>query len=269
MERLKWKKSSTSMEPSFDLRAYEQRKIDDYNRSQGYLTDYDCPKCRNRGNFLHLREDNTRYSTDCSCMNTRRALQRLAASGLKEVIREMTFDKFEPSESWQKALKEGAMEYARGGEGWMLIAGPSGIGKTHLCTAVCRERLLRGEDVHYMGWRDVIPRLKAMDPEDPEREKLLRLLKNAQVLYIDDLFKTGAGADGKAMPTVADINLAFEILNYRYVNHLATILSTEKPLAELLKIDEATASRIVERCGSHAYSVKNGKNYRLRNLEHL
>jgi len=269
LERLNWNRMNTYTVPSFDPEQYERMRMDSYNASSGNLTDYDCPKCRNRGNFLRLREDLSRYFVPCSCMKTRSALRRLAASGFQNIVREMTFDRFQTSEGWQQALKEGAMEFAREGSGWLLISGPSGIGKTHLCTAVCRERLLKGEDVHYMSWRGDSARLKARITEDPEREALLQRIKNVQVLYIDDLFKTGAGSDGQSRPSSADLNLAFEILNHRYINHLCTLLSTEKTVSQLLKIDTATASRIVERCGSHAYSVREGKNYRLRNLQRL
>ena len=45
---------------------------------------------------------------------------------------------------------------------------------------------------------------------------LIELYKNVEVLYIDDLFKTGKSEGGLQKPTAGDINLAFEIINYRY-----------------------------------------------------
>lgn len=83
-------------------------------------------------------------------------------------------------------------------------------------------------------------------------------------MYIDDLFKVGRAADGTSNPTGADVSLAFEIINYRYVNHLPTIVSTEKSPQELVGIDEATGSRIIELAGGNVYSIGRDqrRNYR-------
>lgn len=266
MEPMNWKKIGSTAVPSFDRRTYEQSRVDWLNSTPGNLTGMDCPKCRNRGYTARLREDLTLCIVPCDCQETRRSVQRMERSGLEKSIRDMTFDKFRAEEPWQRQLLEGAREYAREGSGWLLICGQSGSGKTHLCTAVCRERLLRGEAVRYMAWREEAARLKAFSQEPQAREAALQELKQSQVLYIDDLFKTGRGPDGAALPTAADINLAFEILNHRYVSGLPTILSTEKLVRELTAIDEATASRILERCGRHVYAIARNqrRNHRFR-----
>jgi len=268
LERLNWKELSQSMATSYDPVWLAQARADSYNATTGSLGYLDCPKCRNRGTIAHPRQDNTLAFSECSCVKTRNAIARMERSGLKNSIRELTFDKFQAIEPWQKQLKEDAMAYARDPQGWFLVCGQSGSGKTHLCTAICRERLLKQEDVHYMSWREDIPRLKALMADDPEREKLLTRLKTAQVLYIDDLFKTGADSSGRRSPTAADVNLAFEILNYRYINRLTTILSTELLVEELLAVDEAASSRILERAGKYVNVIKSdrSRNYRLRNI---
>ena len=51
------------------------------------------------------------------------------------------------------------------------------------------------------------------------------------------------------------MKLAFEILNYRYINKKPTILSSEWYINELADMDEATASRIAERCGEFSMMV--------------
>ena len=45
------------MKQPIDKAAYEQQRVDNYNATAGTLTDYDCPKCRNKGNIAHVRED--------------------------------------------------------------------------------------------------------------------------------------------------------------------------------------------------------------------
>ena len=160
------------------------------------------------------------------------------------------------------------MAYANDPKGWLLLCGQSGSGKTHLCTAVCRHRLLSGDEVRYMPWRDTVSALKAMSLDSEQRQQTIDNLKQAQILYIDDLFKTGRAADGTNNPTGADTNIAFELLNFRYNNHLCTIISTEKSPQELAQIDEATGSRIIEMAGSNVFSVRRdtSKNYRLRGV---
>jgi len=268
LERLSLDMLSRTMASSFDPVQYARSRADNFNATSGDKGYLDCPKCRNRGLFAHCNPDNTLSFSECSCMKTRKALARMERSGLKGSIRDMTFEKFHASEPWQKTLKEGAVTYARSPQGWILLCGQSGSGKTHLCTAICRERLLQQEDVHYMSWREEIPRLKAMPHDDPQRDLMLKHLKTVQVLYIDDLFKTGTDESGRCRPTTADINLAFEILNYRYCNHLSTIISTELQVHQLLAVDEATGGRILERAGIHVYSIRQDKqrNYRLRNV---
>ena len=152
-------------------------------------------------------------------------------------------------------------------------AQPSGCGKTHICTAICREFLLHESEVVYMLWRDDIVRIKAAITDSEEYSGEIQRYKQAETLYIDDLFKTGRGQDDSGMqkPTAADINVAFEILNYRYNNKLPTIISSECTMSELLKIDEAIAGRIVECASPMVLAVRpdKGKNYRLKKAVEL
>ena len=107
-----------------------------------------------------------------------------------------------------------------------------------------------------------------MSLDNERRAEILKGFKSAQILYIDDLYKTGKAADGSSNPTGADIGLAFEIINHRYINHLPTIISTEKTAQELVEIDEATGSRILEMAEGHIYSIGRDmkRNYRLRGV---
>ena len=62
----------------------------------------------------------------------------------------------------------------------------------------------------------------------------------------------------------------YPILNYRYINHLPTIFSTECDIDMLLDLDEALAGRIIESCGTNITVFKGREyNYRLRNLKNL
>ena len=257
--------------PPYDPAAHARMRAETVNALTGDLTGYDCPKCRNRGVIAFPREDGSIFTRECNCMTIRRCVWEMEKSGLKNSIRAMTFDAYNATEPWQQILKNGARDYAEKPEGWLLLCGQSGCGKTHLCTAVCRQQLYNGQQVRYMPWRDKIATVKALSLDSPQRTLLMDSWKQAQILYIDDLYKTGRGPEGTEHPTGADVNLAFEIINYRYINHLPTIISTEKMPQELVQIDEATGSRIIEAAGSHVYAVSldQKRNYRLRGVVNL
>lgn len=254
-------------------RDWEQARVDSFNTSYGTRNEedgHDCKLCRNKAIIAHL-EDRPDGSfrmvyTSCKCEEIRRSIMRMKRSGLKDIIKDYTFDKFIASEPWQKAIKAAAMEYAKDPHGWFFLGGQSGAGKTHLCTAICREFLLEGKRVIYMLWRDEIVKIKSAAMDSDELTNMLQKYKTADVLYIDDLFKTGKDKDNSIQkPTVADINYAFEIINYRYNNpSLLTIISSELTEDELLDIDEAIGGRIYERSKSFTIAKNRDRNYRIK-----
>lgn len=253
----------------------EQFRVDSMNNAVGCRNEedgYDCKICMNRGYIAKLVDyGNERYShciADCKCVEVRNSIMRMKRSGLKDIIKDYTFEKFEDTESWQKHIKTAAISYAENPEGWFFLGGQSGAGKTHLCTAICREFLLEGKRVRYMLWRDDVVKLKAAVTDSEEYSRLISPYKTVDVLYIDDLFKTGKTAEGDTQkPTGADINVAFEIINYRYNNpSLLTIISSELTEDELIDIDEAIGGRIYERAKKNAVNIgKNrDRNYRIK-----
>lgn len=267
MEKLNLNPFGLSVQ-SFDPLALARMKADTINSTLGDLTGFDCPKCKNRGNIAFPKEDGGVSFRECDCMRIRRCVLEMEKSGLKSIIKEKTFEAYNDVEPWQKAIKEGTIAYSENPAGWLLMCGQPGSGKTHLCTAVCRHRLLAGDEVRYMPWREKISEIKAMSLDNERRVEILKGFKTAQILYIDDLYKTGKAADGSSNPTGADVGLAFEIINYRYINHLPTIISTEKTPQELVEIDEATGSRIIEMAGKNVYAIAKDpkRNYRLRGV---
>ena len=107
-----------------------------------------------------------------------------------------------------------------------------------------------------MPYRSSITNLKQSITDEENYQKEVNIYKNAQVLMIDDLFK------GKI--TESDINIIYEVLDYRYFKSLPVIVTTEKSVEELLKIDEAIGSRLYEMSKSHLISIKGEKlNYRI------
>ncbi|MDO4531279.1 MAG: ATP-binding protein [Bacillota bacterium] len=240
-----------------------ERGADNYNEQWGDLKGADCPICRNKG-YVMAQLNGCDYFVDCTCMAQRKSRQRLEKSGLAAVADEYTFDAFQTTEPFQKTMKTLAERFAAEGKGWFYIGGQMGCGKSHLCTAICNDLMVGGKQVHYMVWTEELPKLKALKMEEAAYAREMNRWKEAEVLYIDDFFKTRRGGT----PTDADIGTAFELVNARYNSGRMTIFSGEKTLPEVIEYDEALGSRIFQRCGGFVVSVgkDRGKNYRLKQM---
>lgn len=247
-----------------------QWMVDSLNRSAGDINDgYDCEKCHNKGFIALAVEHNGHWYENvrpCKCMKARKMLRRLSDSGLKGVVEKYSFDKFQTEDAWQTTLLQAAKEYAANPKGWFFIGGQSGAGKTFLCTAISVQLLRQQMEVRYMLWRDEAAAIKAIITESAEYQRRVDELKNVEVLYIDDLFKAGSSG-----VTTGDINLAFEIINYRYMKNKTTIISTEQTIQQLLVIDEAIAGRIAELAGGNCFNIRKdgSKNFRTKHIKEL
>lgn len=225
-----------------------------------------CSKCGGKG-FIYVPDEHEGFrAKECECNKKRKAMARLRRSGLENVIKELTFDRYKATEDWQKEAYNKAKAYAENPKGWLYIGGQVGVGKTHLCTATCRELLLQGKEVRYFPWRDVT--ILKQQINDDRYSNELDSLKTSEVLYIDDLFKGGKENQktGKIEPTPADVNIAFEILDYRYKNNLPTILSGERYLPELMDIDEGVGSRVYQMAKDSNSNIKRDSSRNWRTL---
>lgn len=239
---------------------YEKKRADLINLTPGDLTDLECDVCLNRGYIATVKKDNLCLQ-ECQCVIKRRSLNRLRRSGLEKLVETYTFESYSTKEQWQADAKQQAMQFLSDYQGkWFIACGSVGSGKTHICTAMCKELIEAGKDVKYMMWLDESLKLKATVNDIDEYDYLIKDLKSTDILYIDDLFKTEQGKT----PTSADVRLAFEILNHRYTNKKTTIISTERPLKNLLEIDEAVGSRIYEMTKDYRLPITGNKNWRLK-----
>lgn len=223
----------------------------------------DCGKCKNKGVIYFMNGDEL-LCKPCECMSYRDSVMKIKNSGLSESMKKYTFKSFEVVQEYQKLMKEKAANFIKNKGRCFFVGGQIGCGKTHICTATAGYFLRHGKPVRYLQWRDDTPKIK-IGISDGSSQNHIEELKKVEVLYIDDLFKNKEGAE----PTGADINLAFEIINYRYINSdLITIISSEKTLAELLLIDEAIGSRIAEMSEQYNISIAKDirKNYRLKGV---
>jgi len=240
-------------------------KVEHYNNTIGDLKGYDCQECLNKG-YIMFDENGYDIIKPCKCKKIRDSIRNIKNSGLENLLQSYSFDKYIAKESWQKHIKDLALKFINDTQGnWFFIGGQVGSGKSHICTAIVNELLNQGLESLYMKWRDDSVELK-QSINDPEiYSKLVKRYKNVKVLYIDDFLKTELGKQ----PTSADIMLAFEILNHRYINQdLITIISTEKNVDDLIEIDEAIGSRIYQMSKKYCVQLSKDKekNMRLRDL---
>lgn len=238
-------------------------KVNSFNEEEGNFNDYDgynCDICKNKG-YIALNIDNDFYLQECECIKTRNSIKNMNESGLKDFIQKYKLNSFETQEEFQKNIKEKALEYInKKTKKWFFIGGQSGSGKTFICSAISRELLLQNKSLYYFQWREDSRKLKAIVNEEKEYDEFMERIKEIDVLYIDDFFKT----QRNATITTADINLAFEIINYRYKANKETIISSELTLNEIIDIDEAIGGRIKELSIFIDVSKDRKKNYRLK-----
>ena len=237
-----------------------QMRVDAYNTQSGTLTGCHCEKCHDKG-MIATVEDGYEMMHPCSCMKTRDTLRRIRESGLESLLRVCTFQNFETAEPFQSHLLKCAKSYLQEQHKWFYVGGQTGCGKTHICTAIVGGMIRQGCSVRYMVWREASNVLKAA-LADGSYAAQIAAYKEADVLYIDDLFKTGSTAEISG----ADVRLAFEILDYRARNQMLTILSTEWLLSQLRQIDGAIGGRIMQMSRGYAFEIRpdNQKDYRLR-----
>lgn len=242
---------------------YDEWQCNIANSITGNLTGYDCSECKNRGYFTRLDEYRNQVVAECRCMKIRRAKSRLEKSGLAVIAEKSTFRMFETPEEWQKKVKQSAVNYANNNSGkWLFMAGQSGCGKTHLCTAVCVHLINQGHDVRYVLWRDLLHELESLRFKNEEYSQKMYWLKTIEILYIDDFMKSIGNK-----PSESEMNYAYEVINARYTARKITIISSELMKDELYKFDSALAGRIFECAGEFIIQISadNSRNYRLKN----
>lgn len=216
-----------------------------------------CEKCKNRG-YIAVPYKGWWSTIECSCMPKRKMILEAKLSGLGNLLEKCTFETFRIEHDWQRAMKNAAMRYVENHNGdWFYVGGQVGSGKTHICSAIVGELIKKGISAKYMLWRDEVTTIKRNMVED-DYNVLIDKFRKAKLLYIDDFFK----ADSK--PTSADINIAFEILDYRYRANLPTIISSELLAVELMNLDESIGSRIMQKASKYMLSIAKDKSKNVR-----
>lgn len=223
-----------------------------------------CEKCGGRGWILY-KKDGIDYARPCECQEVMKAKSRLDASGISEEFHKKGFKNFnDRNMETLRNARNTAISYCKNfpeikntNRNSIIFMGQVGSGKTHLSMAICNNLMdFHKVGVIYMPYREEITKIKQSVKDELNYSRAINKFKTCQVLMIDDLLK------GKS--TEADVNILFEIINYRYLNMLPVIVSTEKTKDELLDFDEGVMSRVLEMTKDYQIEIIGEQyNYRL------
>lgn len=239
----------------------KQEKLDcSKNVEDSAKSKYKCDKCKD---MLFIELEDGSFGP-CECRNFRIAEDKLKASGVSEEFRKKRFENFryensiETMEAYAKTknYSKNFEENRAVRKNSIMLMGQVGSGKTHLAMAISNIMLDNAIGVIYMPYRSIITKIKQSITDEENYQREIGKYKDAQVLFIDDLFK------GRI--TESDVNIMYEIIDYRYFKNLPIIVTTEKTIDDLLEIDEAIGSRLYEMSKDYVVTMKGSKlNYRV------
>lgn len=138
-------------------------------------------------------------------------------------------------ESLQAAFRR-AKSYSQKFEGWLLLQGGFGVGKTHLAASIANEATEQGLPTLFLTVPDLLDELRAtFDDEDTTFQQRFDEIRTAPLIVLDD-FGTQNATDWAR-------EKLFQILNHRYTNRLSVVITTNLALEE---IEARLRSRILD-----------------------
>ncbi len=219
-----------------------------------------CPHCNGAGVYmLDVPLSDPRFGKFQRCPNfpvelDRGMQERLRRFGNLQAYRAKTFATFKTQPfggSYApgvigafKAAKAAARQYAEAPVGWLVYEGAHGSGKTHLAAAIANWRLEQyGERVVFLTAPDLLDFLRMTYNAEARFETHFEHIRDAPLLVLDDL--------GMENPSAWAKEKLFQLLNYRHVKQLPTVITTSRPLDELEPrlssrlLDESVVQHIV------------------------
>jgi DNA replication protein DnaC len=161
------------------------------------------------------------------------------------LLKKMSFDNFdyerldlqpEQRENIKQAYQK-ALNFAQLPEGWLILLGDNGCGKTHLAAAIGNRLRQTGKSVLFIVVPDLLDHLRsAFSPESrASYDELFEKVKKAPVLILDDF--------GEQSATPWAQEKLYQLINYRYNARLATVITTCNTLDE---IESRISSRMMD-----------------------
>ena len=175
-------------------------------------------------------------------------LQRLQRySGLPdEMLKRMTFDNFDlagrgadaQGRAHLKNAFTAASTFASNPDGWLLINGTHGCGKTHLAVSIVGQCIQAGEATLFTFVPDLLDHLRAtFNPNNEvQYDQLFEQVKSVPLLVLDDLGAESSTAWAKEK--------MYQIVVHRHNGRLPTVITTYLEMAEIEESHPRLASRL-------------------------
>jgi len=209
--------------------------------SRSMLGRPDCPLCQGMGYVrLDVPIDHPDFGKLFPCTCRAREIQAQRSETLKlssnlATLERFTFKMFRPeghglSPELQTNLRgayETAMAYAQHPKGWLLLRGGYGCGKTHLAAAIANAALDKGLPVIFVTVPDLLDYLRAAYAPTSltSYDQRFEEVRTAPLLILDDL--------GTEHATSWALEKLFQLLNYRYMADLPTVITTNRDLEDM------------------------------------
>lgn len=203
-----------------------------------------CPICQGAG-FVRIdapiESPNFSRLIQCTCKREerwQRSMAQINDMSNMSLIRDWTFDSFDPSVPGTREAFEVARAYADDPYQWLILIGDYGCGKTHLAAAIANYALT---NLNMRPVFSVVPDLldylrSTFSPSAEMRfESRFDTIRSADLLVLDDL--------GTENTTPWAREKLFQIVNHRYMERLPTVVTTN---AEPDRIDGRIRSRLFD-----------------------
>lgn len=219
-----------------------------------------CPLCKGAG---YLRNDvppgHPLFGKPVACKCKAAALARKRWQQLYDlsdlrVYRRMIFACFNPRVPGVQEAYHASREYARHPDGWLVLVGGYGCGKTHLAAAIANDCFDQGRAVYCSSVPDMLDHLRAaLAPRAPiSYDQLVSSLRTADLLVLDDL-----GAE-QTSPWV--VEKLYQLIDYRYTWCLPTVVTANE--TALRAVDERIRSRFQDGSLVRVVTMDRARDYR-------
>lgn len=231
-----------------------EKKKNEYIKNHNIDTSLFEPKFR-----CNLCKD-TGYLDDdfCSCFNQNLAKKVFDMENTtlftKTSLNDYTFDIFKTEEQKadMKLIHKKCIEYVnnfnKNTSRGFLFTGNSGLGKTHLLTAIANDLIEKGVIVIYITSNKLVDSLK--QAQFGSNTSYKELLEKADLLIIDDL--------AKEITSPYNLSLIFDLFNSRYISNAPILISTNISMGEIRSIyGEEIVSRLSQTLEIIGFKGKN------------
>lgn len=139
-----------------------------------------------------------------------------------------------------EAAFRAALAYADAPQGWFVLQGTNGCGKTHLAAAIANRVLDRGGDVFFAVVPDLLDHLRSSFAPGNESayDELFEQVRSAGLLVLDDL--------GAHVSSPWAQEKLYQLVNYRTVAALPTVVTTDQSFEALQATHPRIAARIFD-----------------------